>query len=55
MLERIAKGFGYAAKFLIPASETEDLIEQIKCVTLFILGIGSLHLALTKPFNPILG
>jgi hypothetical protein len=26
ILERVAMGFGYAAKFLITASETEDLI-----------------------------
>lgn len=55
ILERVAMGFGYAPKFLIPASETEDLIEQAKYVALFIMGLGPLHLCLQKPFNPILG
>lgn len=55
ILQRVAIGLGYAPKFLVPASETQDLIEQAKLVALFILGLGPLHLCLTKPFNPILG
>ena len=48
-------GFGYAPKFLVPAGETEDLIEQAKLVTSFFLGIAPLHVNVAKPFNPILG
>lgn len=55
ILERVAIGFGYAPKFLIPASQTNDLLEQAKFVTLFFLGMGTMNLTLTKPFNPILG
>jgi hypothetical protein len=55
LLEKIAIGFGYAPKFLVTASETQDLVEQAKLVTLFVLGIAPLHLSLQKPFNPILG
>lgn len=55
ILERVALGLGYAPKFLIPASQTEDIIEQAKFLTLFFLGIGPLHVCMQKPFNPILG
>lgn len=55
ILERCAMGFGYAPKILIPAGTTADVIEQAKMVTSFIMGIGVLHLNITKPFNPILG
>lgn len=55
MLERIAMGFGFAPKYLVPASKCTDVIEQTKLVTLFGMSICSLHLALAKPFNPILG
>ena len=55
ILERVAMGFGFAPKILVPAAETEDIIEQAKMVVSFVIGIGPLHLNMTKPFNPILG
>ena len=48
-------GFGYAPKLLVPAGETDDIIEQAKLVVSFMIGLGPLHLNMTKPFNPILG
>ena len=55
ILERIGAGFGFLPKYLIPAGECEDIIEQAKYVTKFFTSIPALHLNNTKPFNPILG
>ena len=55
ILERIGGGFGYLPKFLVPAAECTDILEQTKLVASFFAGIPALHLNSAKPFNPILG
>ena len=55
VLERIAMGMGYAPKFLVPAGQTDNLLDQMKLVTAFVMSTGVLHTNNRKPFNPILG
>lgn len=42
-------------KFIVQAARTSNLIEQMKFVFLFYIGMAKLQTAMNKPFNPILG
>lgn len=44
LLERSAGSFGYAPVFLEDAGKTDDLLEQMKLVTTFLISIVNMEL-----------
>jgi hypothetical protein len=54
-LERIARGYIYAPRFLEPASLCTDPIRRLQLVFCFGLGFSLGYIKMEKPFNPILG
>lgn len=55
MLEMLAEMMGFFPKFINDAVNANNLIEQIKYVTLAFLFSTSCFPNVQKPFNPILG
>lgn len=54
-LERLAKAYYYAPKFLEEASRMSNSLERFKKVLCFALGFSLGYIEMEKPFNPLLG
>lgn len=54
-LERLAKGYIYAPKFLEAAAQMPNPVDRFKQVMCVALGFSISYIEMEKPFNPILG